>query len=462
MKIHRFFAINAREALAQVRDALGPEAIILSNRNMGDGVEILASFEPEYTSTIENATSNFQDSPHVQPEPSPAAPTAAIPTMTAPLSFTPASQEIPMMPNSEIASPDYVRPDAASAPIAPQLSEGLKLDLNSLNPANLNDSIINSVLNEIRAMRGSLESQMAALAWNDQQQKHPAKNGILRELLAMGFSASLSRYLAENAPSDKDIEQGLLWAKNTLWRNISAMQNENELLDQGGIFALVGPTGVGKTTTTAKLAARYVMRHGSSNLALITTDSYRIGAHEQLRIYGKILGVIVHSVRDETDLRIALDELQSKHTILIDTVGMSQRDQMVAEQIAMLSGSRTPIRRLLCMNTSCTLETLNEVVNAYRGSGLEGCILTKLDEAVTISNTLDVVLRQKLKLFYVASGQRVPEDIEIVNTEQLLNRAFEHRHTRSATRLDDSELPILMSSDAAQPTPDLQGIHVIQ
>ena len=204
------------------------------------------------------------------------------------------------------------------------------------------------------------------------------------------------------------------------------------------------------------------MRHGPSKLALITTDSYRIGAHEQLRIYGKILGVIVHSVRDETDLRIALDELQSKHTILIDTVGMSQRDQMVAEQIAMLAGSKVPIRRLLCMNTSSTIETLNEVVNAYRGSGLEGCILTKLDEAVTISNTLDVVLRQKLKLFYVASGQRVPEDIEMVNIEQLLTRAFDHRHTRSATRFDDTELPILMSSDSAQPTPDLKGIHVIQ
>lgn len=411
MKIHRFFALTAREALAQVRDTLGPDAIILSNRNMGEGVEILASHEREFTSTVQHAPPAYQPTPPEKTEQP-----QAIQQFSAPFSEP-----------------------------APQT----------------NDAVMSSVLNEIRAMRGSLENQMAALTWSDQHQRHPAKNGILRELLAMGFSASLARYLAENVAEDKDIEQGLEWAKSTLSRNLSYMQNENELLDQGGVFALVGPTGVGKTTTTAKLAARYVMRHGPANLALITTDSYRIGAHEQLRIYGKILGVIVHSVRDETDLRIALDELKLKHTILIDTVGMSQRDQMVAEQIAMLAGTRTPIRRLLCLNASSTIETLNEVVTAYRGSGLEGAILTKLDEAVTISNTLDVVLRQKLKLFYVASGQRVPEDIEMVNPQQLLKRAFEHRHTRSATRLNDSELPILMSSEAAQPTPDLKGIHVL-
>ena len=455
MKIHRFFSNTARDALAQVRDALGPDAIILSNRHTLDGVEILASNESELNSTIENATTESTARP---------LPDNSQPMSQTTDSYVPQHTQTATTQNqasrSIEAEPRFAMPESYTTPAEP-----IKFDtsfLNQLSAANLNDRIMHSVLEEIRAMRGSLESQMAALAWQDQQQKFPAKNSILRELLAMGFSASLSRYLTENAPNDTDLDQGLEWAKTTLRRNLTVMQNENELLDQGGIFALVGPTGVGKTTTTAKLAARYVMRHGPSKLALITTDSYRIGAHEQLRIYGKILGVIVHSVRDETDLRIALDELQSKHTILIDTVGMSQRDQMVAEQIAMLAGSKVPIRRLLCMNTSSTIETLNEVVNAYRGSGLEGCILTKLDEAVTISNTLDVVLRQKLKLFYVASGQRVPEDIEMVNIEQLLTRAFDHRHTRSATRFDDTELPILMSSDSAQPTPDLKGIHVIQ
>ncbi|MEY3807641.1 MAG: hypothetical protein RI893_617 [Pseudomonadota bacterium] len=388
MKIQRFYAVTAREALGLVREALGPNAIILSNHNVANGVEILASHEADFALAVEESRSTMS------------------PINIAP---TPVIKDV-------------------SGPIL--------------------DSNMNLIMDEMRAMRGSLESQLAALTWNDQQQRHPAKSGILRELFAMGFSASLTRYLAANAPAESDVEQGLEWAKGTLLRNLIVNKDE-EIVNLGGIYALVGPTGVGKTTTTAKLAARCVMRHGPTNLALITTDSYRIGAHEQLRIYGKILGVMVHSVRDETDLRIALDELKNKRTVLIDTVGMSQRDQMVAEQIAMLSGSRIPIKRILCINTTSTIETLNEVTHAYRGSGLEGCILTKLDEAVTLSNSLDVVLRQKLRLFYIGTGQRVPEDLQLADAKVLLERAFQHRHAQSATRYEDSELPIVMASESA-------------
>ena len=398
MKIQRFFALTAREALSLVREALGPDAIILSNRNVANGVEILASHERDFNSAVEESrTTGLPDNP------------------------------------------------------SPKITD---------SPATIPDSDMNIIMKEIRAMRGSMEAQIAALTWSDQQQRYPSKSGILRELLAMGFSASLSRYLAKNAPPDKDIELGLDWAKGILLRNLTVLKNEDEILDQGGIYALVGPTGVGKTTTTAKLAARCVMRHGPGKLALITTDSYRIGAHEQLRIYGKILGVMVHTVRDETDLRIALDELKNKHIVLIDTVGMSQRDQMVSEQIAMLSGTRMPIKRLLCLNATSTIETLNEVTLAYRGSGLAGCILTKLDEAVTLSNALDVVLRYKLRLFYVGTGQRVPEDLQMVDSEALLERTFQHRHSRSATRYEDHELPILMADESARQTSDLESFNV--
>ena len=404
MKIQRFFALTAREALGLVREALGPDAIILSNRNVDNGVEILAADETGFNSAVEKSQS--------------AAPT----------------------PKNKVTTQAAPKTSAASA-IAPE-----------------NDMSL--IMNEIRTMRGSMESQLALLSWNDQQQRYPSKSGILRELVAMGFSASLSRYLSKNAPPDKDIEQGLEWAKGVLLRYLSVLKNENEILDQGGIYALVGPTGVGKTTTTAKLAARCVMRHGPGKLALITTDSYRIGAHEQLRIYGKILGVMVHTVRDEADLRIALDELKNKHIVLIDTVGMSQRDQMVSEQISMLSGTRMPIKRLLCLNTTSTIETLNEVTLAYRGSGLAGCILTKLDEAVTLSNALDVVLRYKLKLFYVGTGQRVPEDLQMVEPDKLLERTFQHRHSRSATRYEDHELSILMSGETTRQNSDRENFDV--
>jgi flagellar biosynthesis protein FlhF len=225
------------------------------------------------------------------------------------------------------------------------------------------------------------------------------------------------------------------------------MANEDALIDQGGVFALVGPTGVGKTTSTAKLAARCVMRHGPDKLALITTDAYRIGAHEQLRIYGKILGVMVHSVKDEADLRIALKELKNKHTVLIDTVGVSQRDQMVTEQVSMLQGAGANVKRLLCLNATATQETLSEVVRAYQGSGLAGCIMTKLDEAAAIGNVLDVVIRQKLNLFYVSNGQRVPEDLHLADPAYLIDRAFKLKRDIVNTQYLDAELPLLMSND---------------
>lgn len=302
------------------------------------------------------------------------------------------------------------------------------------------------VVSEIRSMRGMLESQLAEISWSGHQQREPVRAEVMRELLAVGFSASLSRYLAEKMPSGLTQERAMLWAKTILARNLNIATDESEIFDKGGVFALVGPTGVGKTTTTAKLAARCVMKHGTSKLALITTDGYRIGGYEQLRIYGKILGVMVHSVKDDADLRIALEELKHKHTVLIDTVGVSQRDNMVAEQVAMLAGAGTPVKRLLCMSATSNGETLSEVVRAYEGGGLDGCILTKLDEAATTGNVLDVAIRQKLKLYFVANGQRVPEDLYAANGPYLIDRAFRLKRQNASYTLRDEELSLVVGN----------------
>jgi flagellar biosynthesis protein FlhF len=307
-------------------------------------------------------------------------------------------------------------------------------------------------MGEIRSIRDSLQAQISELSWGKLQEQNPIKSELLRELFGFGFSASLSRYLIEKSPLELDKYQTLEWMKNCLVRNISTLPNEDAFLDEGGVYALVGPTGVGKTTTTAKIAARYVMRHGSSNLALITTDGYRIGAEEQLRIYGKILGVMVHSVKDEVDLNLALNQLKSKHMVLIDTVGMSQRDQKVSEQIAMLSATDVPLKRLLCVNATTNIETLYEVVSAYSGSGLDGCILTKIDEAVNLGHALDVIIRQKLRLYYLSTGQRVPEDISAVNPSELINQAFVKNKFSSATLYDEVELPAIASTGQQIPT----------
>ena len=398
MKVHRFIGQTARESLARVREGLGPDAMILSNRSGGDGIEIMACSEKDYMAVI---------STHA---PSPLVPTSL----------------------SQVAHP---------------ASEG--------------QDTVQEMMSEIRSMRDSLETQLSEMDWIGQQQRHPYKAGILKELLAVGLSPSLARFLTEkNTLHDGTVEAGITWAKKMLTRNLAVLPSDDEVLDEGGVYALVGPTGVGKTTTIAKLAARCVMRNGPGKLALITTDSYRIGAHEQLHIYGKLLGVMVHFVKDDVDLRIALDELKNKHMILIDTVGMSQRDHMVTAQIAMFSGSQVPIKRLICLNTSSTIDTLNEVVNAYRGSGLAGCILTKLDEAASISGALDVVLRQKLKIFYIATGQRVPEDLQVPEASQLVEQAFKIRAGMQSASFLAHELPMVMGSANVRCDSSVKALHV--
>ncbi|NGZ84380.1 flagellar biosynthesis protein FlhF [Duganella aceris] len=480
MNVKKFTAPTSREALRKVRESLGPDAVILSNRQIDGGVEILALANDDAASLSVPAP----HSPMAEPAPSldlnttvPSHHGRTEPRMEPSFpSPTPARQEsiqqaqqfqptLPAQPVRRVVASNASFASATKAAAAPAPAPA-KAGLDAEQVAAMVAAAVagakqnaaaemSGMMNEIRAMRGMMETQLAEISWGATQAREPQKAAVLREMLAAGFSASLARYLLDKMPANRDAADSLRWIKTVLTRNLSAMANEDALIDQGGVFALVGPTGVGKTTSTAKLAARCVMRHGPDKLALITTDAYRIGAHEQLRIYGKILGVMVHSVKDEADLRIALKELKNKHTVLIDTVGVSQRDQMVTEQVSMLQGAGSDVKRLLCLNATATQETLNEVVRAYQGSGLAGCIMTKLDEAAAIGNVLDVVIRQKLNLFYVSNGQRVPEDLHLADPAYLIDRAFKLKRDVVNTQYLDAELPMLMSN-----THGLREVHL--
>ncbi|MDO8961309.1 MAG: flagellar biosynthesis protein FlhF [Methylophilus sp.] len=460
MNIKRFFGKNSREALSMVRKALGEDAVIISNRASNGGNEILAvsesdmhamanQFSPLNADMLDSPTiqqpmeefdeEDYADAPTLlsilnqnkrapkEPEYVPERPKAATPA--------PAPRRAPPAPAS-YEQPSYAQPhfdmhaqEAIAGMSHQELSEQFSM-----------------MLSEMRGMRNSVQTQLTTMTWNNHLQNNPVKAKILSTLLAANFSASLSRQLAEKLPNSLDMAKASAWIKGALARNLDTIKDESELLDQGGVFALVGPTGVGKTTTTAKLAARYVMKHGTQNLGLITTDGYRIGGHEQLRIYGKILGVMVYAVKDEADLKIALNELKNKHTILIDTVGVSQRDRMVTEQIAMLSNMNVKIKKLLCLNATCTGETLTDVIRAYKGRALDGCIITKLDEAATVGNTLDVIIREKLKLYYTTHGQRVPEDIKVANKVELISRAMTLNSTSWPFQYLEEELPFVVAN----------------
>ncbi len=439
MNIKRFFGKNSKAALAQVREVLGEDAVILSNRTVDGGNEIMAFREDDIETIPRHLGPADHEDRYIED-----AQTTSLEAL-----FRKRTQSDPV----PIAIGNAYVPEASSD----DYPVSLPIQERSQQTASDASAQIANMMRELRSMRAVIESQLTEISWAAIQHRDPVKSTTLGKLLSAGFSASLSKYLAENLPEKMEETAALKWAQTVLTNNLNTISKEDELLDQGGVFALIGPTGVGKTTTTAKLAARYVMKHGTEKLGLITTDAYRIGGHEQLRIYGKILGVMVHTVKDEADLQIALKELKNKHTILIDTVGVSQRDRMVAEQIAMLSGANANIKKLLCLNATNTGETLMDVIQAYRGRGLDGCIMTKADEALTIGNVLDVIIREKLRLYYVADGQRVPEDINVANKQELINRAFELGAVKNNPfQFSNEDLPFVMgntTSSATKPAP---------
>lgn len=388
MNLTKITAPTAREARRLLREALGPDAVLLDNREVPEGMELTAIARGDLERLRQG--------------------------------------EIPVMPG-------------AAADLAAHLSSARAADQRAADPLS---AVSEAIRADLRDLKGVLEARIAEIAWDAGAQRNPLRVAVMKDMLAAGFGAGLARHVTHRMPAFDSAEEGMKWVRAALAQNLHVHGDDDTLLGNGGIFALVGPTGVGKTTTTAKLAARCVKRNGPGKLALITTDAYRIGAYEQLRIYGNILGVMVHAVKDEADLRIALGELKNKHTVLIDTVGMSQRDQMVAEQVAMLSGAGAEVKRLLCLNATSNGETLNEVVRSYLGGGLAGCILTKLDEAATVGNVLDVLIRSKLSLYYCANGQRVPEDIHPADRDRLIDLAFQPRRDSGPFQLKDAEVPL--------------------
>ncbi len=303
------------------------------------------------------------------------------------------------------------------------------------------------MLAELRSVRGLIEERFASLAYLDKLQRQPAQARLTQRLLDCGFSPVLIRRLAEGLTMDVGDE--VAWAGSVLERNLLTDGAEAGIEDDGGVYALVGATGVGKTTSTAKIAAAFATRYGAGNLGLITLDAYRVGAHEQLRAYGRILGVPVHTAHDRASLEDLLDLLSAKKMVLIDTAGMAQRDARTRELLDMLT--HRAIKRLLVLNAASQGETIEDVILAYRGASCAGVVLSKMDEAVKLGPALDAVIRHKLKVVGVANGQRVPEDWHRLSAHTLVQRAL--RATGSAAyRLDADEVSLVFAAPHAAPS----------
>lgn len=479
MNVRKFIAANARDALKKVKETLGNDAIILSNRGIPGGVEIMAvaardmamivptqvadstpverrpapapamSADDDYrvalTSARAQITNFSQPRPAVQP--------AAVNRPQAPVSSTTrhaglVNAGIPRtgsLRNLETAKPQPATNEQPQLNQSPRMPEPAPM---MAAPRRAEAEIIpQEVMDEIRSLRKIVEQHLAGIAWGETARSQPVKTDVMRQMLDAGFSPQFSRDILADLPSEMNEVQAMAWVKGAADRSLMTIGAEADIVDRGGVYALVGPTGVGKTTTTAKLAARCVLRHGPSKVALVTTDGYRIGAHEQLRIYGRILGVSVYLVKDAGELRQTLKELQHKHMVLVDTMGMSQKDKLVPELTDMLAGC--DVQRLLLLSATSRGDTMDDVVHAYEGDKLAGCILTKIDEATSLATPLDVIMRHGLRLHYVSNGQRVPEDLHLPNRGYLVHRAFKDVPETSAHKYDGVE-PALLMANASQ------------
>ncbi|WP_412479167.1 flagellar biosynthesis protein FlhF [Azonexus sp. IMCC34839] len=478
MNVRKFIAANARDALKKVKETLGNDAIILSNRGVPGGVEIMAVAARDMAMIVPAVSSDapvksrqtLGDLPDDEmedyrvslgaaraaaaPRNDPKQPLEVNrPRVQVNVATPPRDNNAPLVNaaiprTGALRGPEFARLGTSTAAVTPNAEKTVQDSVSRPSIPSARrveaDVVPFEVMEEIRSLRKIVEQHLAGFAWGEASRSQPVKTEILRQMLDSGFSPQFARELLGDLPQEMSAGEAMAWVKGAADRSLRTITAEDDIVDRGGVYALVGPTGVGKTTTTAKLAARCVLRHGPSKVALITTDGYRIGAHEQLRIYGRILGVSVHLVKDALELRQTLAELQNKHMVLIDTMGMSQKDKLVPELTDMLAGCA--VQRLLLLSSTSRGDTLDDVVKAYQGDGLAGCVLTKIDEAASLATALDVIMRHGLRLTYVSNGQRVPEDLHLPNRGYLLHRAFKDVPDNSAYRLEGLEPGLMMAN----------------
>lgn len=296
------------------------------------------------------------------------------------------------------------------------------------------------MLGELRSMKELIEERFGMLAFMEKLQRNPRQAELSQRLLDSGLSPALIRKLVQSLP--EAVTDEMAWAASVLERNVITDEHERAIEDQGGVYALIGSTGVGKTTSTAKIAAAFATKHGAGNLGLITLDAYRVAAHEQLRTYGRILGVPVHTAHDRASLEDLLELLAGKKMVLIDTAGMAQRDSRTRELLDMLS--HRSIQKLLVVNAAAQGETVEDVMTAYGASSCRGVVISKLDEAVKLGPALDAVIRHKAKVVGVANGQRVPEDWHRLSAQALVQRALRGGGA-SSWRLDAGEVNLIFA-----------------
>jgi len=418
----KFVAATTTEALMLVREQVGGDALVLSTRDTPEGVEIVA-ISPDALAKM----SKKPDAPKVE------ASKAEVPPADAPQSL--ADRPNPFSNQFDASFESTFQAKSGSGAQSPS----------SPAPA---DQRVDQLLAEFSEVKQLLQTHLSARAWDDMQAQSTEKAEALRILLNAGFSPQLCGQLADElalTTSDTPLTDRLRALLESKIQTVDPLA----MFDPGGVFAFIGPTGVGKTTAIAKIAARCVLRYGRDQLALLTTDTFRIGAQEQLKVYAKIIGVPVISLRDSEDLAAKLNSMKDRKVILLDTAGVSQRDTQMLEQSQLLLEGAPTLKRILVMSSTTDLRTQEDVILMYQMAAeaeksrtVTAAIITKTDEAAQVGPVLDCLIRHQLPLMFLANGQRVPEDLSQANTAYLSHRALNPRMLSNRMQIPDDQIPL--------------------
>ena len=405
MQVKRFFAADMRQAMKLVRDELGADASIIANRRVAGGVELTAALDYQVPAAPARQANPALEAELRKTQSRIASAHAELSTRV----------EADNGQNGQLFAPAAV---VAAKPLAPRPALPRSAAAAS---AGTEQSALDAMRFELHGLRELIEVQLGSIAWGQLQTRKPQQANLWRRLQRMGLSADLSRALLERVAKVTEPRQAWRMLLAHLAHAIRTPQVEP--LEEGGVIALVGPAGMGKTTTLAKLAARYVLKYGAQNIALVSMDSYRIGAQEQLKTLGRILNVSVTQVDPGQSLTQALAPLVRKRVVLIDTAGLPGSAPELHMQLEALASRGVKAKNYLVLAATSQSQVLKAAYHSYKRCGLSGCILTKLDEATSLGEVLGLAISQHLPVAYLADGPKIPDDLQVPRSHQLVSRA---------------------------------------